>query len=138
MDYLKKGRDPKQHFYHILSFPFIWGPLPFYILLDIVGEIYHQICFPLYGLEKVNRSKYIKIIDRTKLDYLNYPEKVNCMYCGYVNGLLLYQKEITGRTEKYWCGIMHEGKKGFIKDPNHDQSDFAKFNDEEDFKAKYK
>jgi hypothetical protein len=59
------------------------------------------------------------------------------MYCGYANGLLLYLKEIAGRTEKYWCGIMHENKPGFKPQEYQKEKDFARFDDEEDFKKKY-
>jgi len=35
--------------------------------------------------------------------YLNIMEKVNCLYCGYLNGLTAYAQEIGGRREQYWC-----------------------------------
>jgi hypothetical protein len=38
---------------------------------------------------------------------LNGIEKVNCVYCGYANGLIGYVREITARTEQYWCPIKH-------------------------------
>lgn len=122
---------------HLFSVPFIWLPLISLILLDVVTAIYQAVCFPIYGLEKVKRSEYILIRDRNKLAYLNSIEKLDCMYCGYANGLLLYLKEISGRTEKYWCGIMHENKPGFKTQASQVNQDFAKFGDEKDFKQKY-
>ena len=136
MDYLK-GRQNK-FFKHALSAPFIWLPLLAVIILDILVEIYHHICFPIYGIPKVKRSAYIQIIDRNKMKYLSPLEKLGCMYCGYVNGGLLYFKEIAGLTEKYWCGIMHEGKPGFITQEDQVKQNFAAFNNEADFKHKYK
>ena len=75
---------------HIISVPFIWLPLLGFLFLDLLLSLYHAVCFPLYGLEKVKRSEYILILDRNKMQYLNPLEKMGCMYCGYANGLLLY------------------------------------------------
>lgn len=52
-------------------------------------------------------KKYIKI-DRYKLSKLTLIQKVNCVYCGYANGLLPYAMAISAETEKYWCGIKHD------------------------------
>lgn len=111
MDYRRFHQD--RIWGHLLSAPFIYLPLVALLLLDLVVSIYQTICFPIYGLEKVRRDDYILVRDRNKLKYLNFWEKIGCMYCGYANGFLLYAKEIAGRTEKYWCGIMHEGRPGF-------------------------
>jgi len=122
---------------HAFSFPFIWLPVLPLIVLDITVSVYQFICFPLYGLEKVKRSEHILVRDRARLDYLEPLEKVDCMYCGYANGVLLYIKEIAGRTEKYWCGIMHENKPGFVPQKSQVEQDFAQFGDKHDFKQKY-
>lgn len=122
---------------HLLSFPFIWLPLPALLLFDLAGSVYQAICFPIYGLEKVKRSAYIQIIDRAKLAYLSPLEKIGCMYCGYANGFLLYAKEIAGRTEKYWCGIKHAEKAGFKPPADQAEKCFAEFGDEDDLKKKY-
>jgi hypothetical protein len=53
----------------------------------------------------VPRATYI-VIDR-HLAYLNGIEKLNCVYCGYANGVFAYVREIAGRTEQYWCPIRH-------------------------------
>jgi len=135
MDY--KKQEPKRRLFHILTGPFIWIPLPFLIMCDLVCELYQFICFPVYKIEKVKRSEYILIFDRNKLKYLNAFEKLCCMYCGYANGVLRYIKEIAGKTEKYWCGIMHENKPSFKKQEDQAKQNFAKFGDEKDFKNKY-
>jgi len=122
---------------HLISAPFIWLPLPIFIVLDIIIEIYHNICFPIYGLEKVKRSAYIQIMDRNRLQYLDPLEKLGCMYCGYVNGGLLYFKEIAGRTEKYWCGIMHQSKPGFKTQVHQVEGDFTPYGDRAEFERKY-
>lgn len=127
----------KRYWLNVLSLPFIWLPFPFILMLDLVTVLYMHVCFPLYGLEKVKRADYILILDRNKLQYLSGLEKIACMYCGYGNGVLRYLKEIAGRTEKYWCGVMHEDKPGFIKQQDQVSQKFAKFGDEEEFKKKY-
>lgn len=129
---------PNRTFLHWLSMPIIWLPLPFIILLDILIEFYHHTCFPIYGIKKVKRSAYVLIMDRNKLSYLSPLEKLGCMYCGYVNGLSLYVKEIAGRTEKYWCGVMHEKKPGFKVQKQQEEQNFSAFGDEKDFHKKYK
>ncbi len=119
---------------HRLNDPFVFILIIPVVLLDIFIELYHQVGFSLCGIEKVKRSEYIKI-DRHKLKYLNFFEKLGCAYCGYVNGFFHYILEISGRTEKYWCGIKHQQRQGF-KDPRHHEY-FAEYGDEEDFKNKY-
>ncbi|PJA47160.1 hypothetical protein CO172_02890 [Candidatus Uhrbacteria bacterium CG_4_9_14_3_um_filter_36_7] len=135
MDYKKFYK--KRFFAHVFSFPFIWAPLIPLLFLDLLLEIYHQIGFRLYGLPLVKRKMFIQINDRNKLNYLNFFEKIGCMYCGYVNGFFLYAKEVAGRTEKYWCGIMHEKKPGFKTHMDQIDQDFAEFGNEADFKNKY-
>ena len=135
MDYRKYRTS--SFWLHLLSGPFIWLPLPFILALDLVCTLYEFICFPIYKIEWVKRSEYILILDRNKLPYLSAPEKLCCMYCGYANGVLRYIKEVAGRTEKYWCGVMHEGKPGFKPQKDQVKNKFSKFGDEKDFYKKY-
>jgi hypothetical protein len=127
MDNLKY---PNRKILHLLTAPFLWIVFPSLLLLDILLEIYHNICFPVYNLEKVKRSKYIKI-DRHKLEYLNLFQKIGCIYCGYANGLLNYSVNIAGQTEKYWCGIKHKESKNFVVPKHH--KDFIEYGDEKLF-----
>lgn len=135
MEHLK-DRSFKQRFLNFLSTPFIFGVAIPIMMLDIIVEIYHRVCFWIYGIEYVKRKEYIKVIDRGKLQYLNPLQKVFCMYCGYVNGVFAFWVEIGSRTQKYWCGIKHE------HDPNfkvhHYAKDYAEYGDEEDFNRKFK
>ncbi|OQX07692.1 MAG: hypothetical protein BWK76_24535 [Desulfobulbaceae bacterium A2] len=91
---------------NILTVPVIWSCLLPSLLLDAVVTIYQAVCFRVYGIPRVQRSQYI-IVDRHALSYLNVIEKINCMYCGYFNGLLAYVTEVAARTEQYWCPIKH-------------------------------
>jgi hypothetical protein len=84
----------------------IWFCIVPILFLDIVAAVYQFICFPVYGIPKVRRRDYV-VRDRRKLRYLNSVERLNCVYCEYVNGLLAYVQEIAGRTEQYWCPIKH-------------------------------
>lgn len=91
---------------HILSAPFVWICIIPSLLLDATISLYQAVCFPIYGIPKVNRQDYV-VFDRQYLHYLNLIEKVNCAYCSYVNGLFAYFQEIAGRTEQFWCPIKH-------------------------------
>jgi hypothetical protein len=111
--------------------PFIYGMIVPTVFLDATMEVYHRVAFPLYGIPRVKRSKYIKL-DRQKLSYLKPLEKVNCVYCGYVNGLFAYAVQIAGETEKYWCGIKHEQDENFVPPAHH--KDFLEYGDEKGYR----
>ena len=91
---------------NILTAPIIWFCLVPALFMDLVASVYQAICFPVYGIPKVKRREHI-IIDRHALSYLNIIEKINCVYCGYFNGLISYVQEVAARTEQYWCPIKH-------------------------------
>jgi hypothetical protein len=94
-------------FGHWFAGLFVWMPLLVMLLLDLVIEIYHRVCFPIYGLPYVKRSKYI-IFDRQKLSYLRWYDKIYCTYCAYANGVLPFTAAIAKETERYWCAIKHQ------------------------------
>ena len=97
------------HPLNVISAPIIYSMIFPFLLLDLAISIYQITCFPLYKIAKVKRDKYI-VIDRHHLSYLNSIEKLNCIYCGYVNGMIAYSREIVARTEQYWCPIKHAKK----------------------------
>jgi hypothetical protein len=127
MEYKKYGDRRLRHW---ASVPFIWMMMFPLVLLDIMMEIYHRVCFMLYGIPYISRDKYI-LMDRQRLKYLPWYDKLNCAYCGYANGLLSYAVAIAGATEKYWCGIKHKPMKRFIE-PAH-QKDFMAYGDKKAF-----
>jgi hypothetical protein len=94
---------------NILTAPIIWFCIFPAVFMDLVLSIYQYICFKVYGIPKVNRNDYI-IIDRHSLRYLNPIERLNCVYCGYFNGVIAYVQEIASRTEQFWCPIKHARK----------------------------
>ena len=112
---------------NVISAPVIYAMIIPFVLLDLTISVYQLICFPLYRIAKVNRQKYIAV-DRHRLSYLNSIEKLNCVYCGYVNGLIAFSREIVARTEQYWCPIKHARK---VLDSHRRYARFADFGDSE-------
>ncbi len=109
----------------VLSAPVIYSLIVPLLLLDGFVSVYQAICFRVYGIPRVSRDRYIAL-DRHQLDYLNPVEKLNCVYCGYANGLLAYVREIASRTEQYWCPLKHARK---VLDPHRRYAQFADFGD---------
>lgn len=91
---------------YIVSAPVIYAMVIPLAILDLSMTLYQQICFRIYGIPLVPRGDYL-VIDRGHLAYLNVIEKLNCTYCGYGNGVIAYGREITARTEQFWCPIKH-------------------------------
>ena len=119
-------------FRHVISAPFIYSIIFPVLLLDITVTFYQHICFRLYGIPRVQRSKYL-VIDRQHLEYLNALEKLNCMYCGYGNGVMSYVREIIARTEQYWCPIKHANK---ILDAHSWTENYADYGDASAYREK--
>ncbi|OWY10010.1 hypothetical protein B6V74_08375 [Thioclava sp. F42-5] len=115
----------------ILTAPVIYSLIVPFVLLDLFVSLYQAICFPIYRIAKVKRSDHI-VVDRQHLAYLNALQKLNCVYCGYCNGLLSYVREIAGRTEQYWCPIKHAHQ---VKGPHLRYRDFVEYTDAEGFQA---
>lgn len=109
----------------ILSAPVIYSVILPLVLVDLWISAYQAICFPIYDIPKVRRSDYIAI-DRWRLAYLNAIEKANCDYCSYANGLLAYIREVTARTEQYWCPIRHARA---VRGPHNRYRLFADYGD---------
>ncbi|MBI2426959.1 MAG: hypothetical protein HYV34_03855 [Candidatus Kerfeldbacteria bacterium] len=124
-----------QNVRHLLSAPFIYVQIVPLVILDLGLTIYHEMCFPLYGIPKVKRSEYIKI-DRQKLGYLDWMQKLNCAYCGYANGLIMYAQRIAGDTERYWCPIKHKNDPKHFHAPPHHRA-FAEYGDADEFHEKF-
>lgn len=86
--------------------PIIYAMIIPAVILDVFMSFYQMICFPVFGMQKVVRQEYISL-DRHKLKYLNWIEKINCDYCSYFNGVIAYVREIASRSEQYFCPIRH-------------------------------
>jgi len=115
---------------HLISMPFIYAMLIPVIILDIFLFMYQKISFPLYGIPQVKRRNYI-VFDRQILTYLNWFEKLNCIYCSYANGIFSFAVEIAWRTEKYRCPIKHAKKQAWWHEW---EKFFADYGDAEEFR----
>lgn len=116
----------------ILTSPVIYALIVPLFVLDLFLTVYQHICFPLYGIKRVVRSDYL-IIDRHHLVYLNLVEKLNCVYCGYGNGLLSYGLEIASRTEAFWCPIKHART---VRDPHSRYHLFSEYGDAQSYRER--
>ena len=116
---------------NVISAPFIYAMIIPFVMLDIFLFVYQSVCFPLYRIPKVKRSNFV-VVDRQHLGYLNVVERMNCMFCGYADGLLAYTRQIVSRTEMYWCPIKHARK---ILDPHRQYARFADFGAGEQYAA---
>lgn len=121
----------ESEFRNLASAPFIYAMFVPFALLDVGVTLYQLICFPLYRIQKVKRNDYI-VLDRHHLGYLNFLERLNCNYCAYGNGLIAYVREISARTEQYWCPIKHARK---VLGSHAHYARFADFGDAESYHA---
>jgi len=116
---------------NVLSAPIIYSMIVPMVVFDLAITLYQHACFRLYQIPRVNRGDYL-VFDRHHLAYLNLMQKINCVYCSYGNGLLSYAREVSARTEQYWCPIKHARK---IVDPHERYLYFTAFGDAEAFQS---
>jgi hypothetical protein len=114
----------------VATAPVIYALILPLVLLDLFVSLFHAVCFPVYGIEKVPRRDYV-VIDRQQLAYLNGLQKLNCMYCGYANGVIGWVREIAARTEAHWCPIKHSRR---VAQPHAMYTGFLDFGDEAAFR----
>lgn len=125
---LKFWRDAKIKTF--LAAPLIYAFIVPLLILDLSLWIYQAICSRAFDIKVVKRSDFI-VIDRHQLAYLNAVEKINCLYCGYGNGLLTFAREIAARTEERWCPIKHARK---IKNAHSRYPHFIDYGDAEGYR----
>ncbi len=116
----------------VLTAPVIYALVVPLALLDLAVTIYQRVCFPVYGIARVRRRDHV-YLDRHQLGYLNGLQKLNCVYCGYANGVISYVREVAARTELYWCPIKHSR---LPPDPHHHYASFVAFGDPEAFQER--
>ena len=114
-------------FLTLLTAPVIYAMIVPLAFLDLCVTIYQWICFSAWGVPKAKRADYV-VIDRQYLAYLNAIEKLNCIYCGYGNGVIAFAHEVASRTEQYWCPIKHARE---IKGSHGRSLDFIEYGDGE-------
>jgi hypothetical protein len=118
----------------MLTAPIIYSVIVPLVMLDMFVTIYQAVCFPVYGIRKVERSDHM-VFDRHHLAYLNGLQKLNCAYCSYANGLISYVREIAGRTEQYWCPIKHARR---VIGAHANYPDFIDYGDGENLEENWK
>jgi hypothetical protein len=101
-------------------------------VIDLLVFLFQSIVFPRLGLEKVSRSEFI-VFDRHKLQYLNFFQKVGCVYCSYVNGVAAYYSEVAGAAESYYCPIKHARR---IRKPHAYYHEFVPYGHAEEYRER--
>ena len=114
---------------NLITGPIIYSMILPIGLLDICVSSYQWSCFPIYGIPKITRSKYI-IFDRQELKYLDWISKFHCTYCTYGVGVVSFAKEVISTTETYFCPIKHQKRK---INENHHSWQRIGFDQEADF-----
>jgi hypothetical protein len=114
----------------VLTAPVVYSVIVALVILDLFVTLYQAVCFPVYRIPRVRRADHIRI-DRHQLGYLNGLQKLNCVYCGYANGLISYTREIASRTEAYWCPIKHATR---VETPHRRYARFLDYGDGEGFR----
>lgn len=94
---------------NLITMPVIYSMIVPLVLIDFLVSFYQITCFPIYRIKLVRRRDYI-VVDRHKLGFLNFFERLHCVYCAYANGVVAYIREILARTEQYFCPIKHARK----------------------------
>lgn len=102
------------------------------VVIDLLVFLFQSIVFPLLGLEKISRSEFI-VIDRHKLQYLNFFEKLGCVYCSYANGVAAYYSEVAGATESYYCPIKHARR---VRKPHAYYHEFVPYGYAEEYRER--
>lgn len=128
LEYVRGARLPV-----LLTAPIIYSLIVPLVLVDLWVTLYQRTCFPAYGIARVKRREYV-VVDRGHLGYLNALEKLNCIYCGYANGVIGYVREVASRTEAYWCPIKHARR---VRGTHPRYAQFLDYGDEKDFVAKW-
>ena len=116
----------------VLVSPIIYSLILPLVLLDLFVVVYQAVCFRVYGIQRVSRADFI-VMDRHHLAYLNPLEKLNCVYCGYANGVIAFAREIGARTEAYWCPIKYSRH---VPAPHSRYVHFADYGDAENYRQR--
>ena len=116
----------------VLTAPVIYSLIVPMVIVDLWVSAYQAICFRAYRIPRVKRSDYIAF-DRRRLNYLNVIQALNCDFCAYANGVVAYVREVSSRTEQYWCPIKHAVK---ISDPHRRYFEFLEYGDAQGYRAR--
>lgn len=109
----------------MLTAPFIYGMVIPLVFIDLCTTMYQSVCFPIYGIPKVPRKKYVSAAHRGKGTM--WLDRVHCAYCTYANSVCAYLRAVLIETEKYWCPIKYSLQSG--KKSPHPQTGYAEDGD---------
>lgn len=138
---IEAQRKLKKSFFHwlityrpqnLITGPIIYAMIVPLLIVDIFVTLYQWACFPIYGIKRVPRGRYI-VFDRHHLSYLNFIEKFHCAYCEYANGMVAYITEVLARTEQYFCPIKHARK---LVAPHSRYARFIEYGETVDYEAR--
>ena len=115
-----------------LTAPVIYSLIVPLVIVDLWVSLYQAICFRAYGIDRVRRSDFL-LFDRRHLAYLNRIEALNCMFCSYANGLIGFVREVSSRTEQYWCPIKHALR---VTDPVQRYYQFLEYGDADGYRTR--
>lgn len=62
-------------------------PLFVFLHFSVVVFMYSFLLAPAFGFKKLKSSNYI-VLDRYKINNLHWFDKINCLFCGYSNGVI--------------------------------------------------
>lgn len=116
----------------VLTAPVIYSLIVPLLIVDAWVSAYQAICFRGYRIPRVSRRDYIAF-DRSRLGYLNLIQALNCAFCAYANGVIAYVREVSSRTEQYWCPIKHAVK---LSAPHRRYYEFLEYGDAEGYRAR--
>jgi len=76
--------------------------IPFFIFFHVVGIAFllQRIITPLLGLPQISTRDYI-IIDRHRIEGLPWFDKLNCVFCGWANGISHLINEMLGHINEF-------------------------------------
>lgn len=115
-----------------LTAPVIYSLIVPLVVVDLWVSLYQAICFRAYRIQRVRRSDFI-LLDRRRLAYLNRVEALNCLFCSYANGVIGFVREVSSRTEQYWCPIKHALR---VNDPLHRYYQFLEYGDADGYRTR--
>lgn len=116
----------------VLASPLVYVLFLPLAMLDLLTTLFVVLGFPVYGIAKVRRADFV-VLDRHHLAYLNGIEKLNCIYCGYANGVIAFTREVASRAEEHWCPIKHARR---TRDPHRRYYAFVDYGDAEEYRKR--
>ena len=108
---------------NLITGPLIYSVIFPLVLLDVFVWVYQYICFPVYKIQRIERSQFI-IFDRQELHYLDWVSKFHCTYCAYAVGVAAFSTAVIHATEAYFCPIKHQRKIALLPAPTVPYIDF--------------